>query len=149
MNVGMTDKQFNGFVRFVLDALKEAKSENEVEKKDEKLDKVIENLQKNFRGLKKPYLNSRAYKKYRVVLVAIRFPLKIISQNDKGKEDMDKEKKKMGRPLKFGEPRDTSLHLRISKQESERIKKCSENLNLNRTETIMRGIELLEKKFKL
>ncbi|HJA42186.1 MAG TPA: hypothetical protein H9667_11875 [Firmicutes bacterium] len=46
MNVGMTDKQFNGFVRFVLDALKEAKSENEVEKKDEKLDKVIENLQK-------------------------------------------------------------------------------------------------------
>ena len=62
---------------------------------------------------------------------------------------MDKEKKKMGRPLKFGEPRVTSLHLRISKQESERIKKCSENLNLNRTETIMRGIELLEKKFKL
>ena len=84
-----------------------------------------------------------------MVLVAIRFPLKIISQNEKGKEDMDKEKKKMGRPLKFGEPRDTSLHLRISKQESERIKKCSENLNLNRTETIMRGIELLEKKFKL
>lgn len=46
MDMGMTDKQFNGFVRFVLDALKEAKSESEAEKKDEKLDKVIENLQK-------------------------------------------------------------------------------------------------------
>lgn len=45
-NMGMTDKQFNGFVRFVLDALKEAHEEKENEKKDEKLNKVIENLQK-------------------------------------------------------------------------------------------------------
>lgn len=44
--MGMTDKQFNGFVRFLLDALKEAQEEKESEKKDEKLSKIVENLQK-------------------------------------------------------------------------------------------------------
>jgi len=43
--MGMTDKQFNGFVRFVLDAIKEAKEQPEEAEKDKKLDKVIENLQ--------------------------------------------------------------------------------------------------------
>jgi hypothetical protein len=43
--MGMTDKQFNGFVRFLLDALKEAKDEKEPEKREQKLEKVIENLQ--------------------------------------------------------------------------------------------------------
>ena len=44
--LGMTDKQFNGFVRFVLDDLKEIREEKEDGKKEQKLDKVIENLQK-------------------------------------------------------------------------------------------------------
>ena len=44
--MGMTDKQFNGFVRFLLDALKDAMEEKESEKKDEKLTKIAENLQK-------------------------------------------------------------------------------------------------------
>ena len=44
--MGMTDKQFNGFVRFLLDALKEVREEKEIEKQEKKLDKVIENLQK-------------------------------------------------------------------------------------------------------
>lgn len=44
-DMGMTDKQFNGFVRFLLDALKEAQEEKEPEKKEKKLEKVIENLQ--------------------------------------------------------------------------------------------------------
>lgn len=44
--VGMTDKQFNGFVRFLLGALKEVREEKEDSKKEQKLDKVIENLQK-------------------------------------------------------------------------------------------------------
>lgn len=44
--MGMTDKQFNGFVRFLLDALKEAREEKESDKQDEKLDKIIDNLQK-------------------------------------------------------------------------------------------------------
>lgn len=50
----------------------------------------------------------------------------------------------MGRPLKNGEAKDVSLHLRISKSEAERIKKCSEQLGIPRTDTIMQGIALLE-----
>lgn len=45
-DMGMTDKQFNGFVRFLVDALKEAKEETEAAKKEEKLNKIIDNLQK-------------------------------------------------------------------------------------------------------
>ena len=52
----------------------------------------------------------------------------------------------MGRPIKSEEPRNVSLHLRISQGEAERITRCSERLGLNRTETIIQGIELLEKK---
>ena len=44
--MGMTDKQFNGFVRFLLDALKEAQEEKEKEKQKEKIAKIIDNLQK-------------------------------------------------------------------------------------------------------
>ena len=46
VDMGMTDKQFNGFVRLLLDALKDAIEEKENEKKDEKLTKIAENLQK-------------------------------------------------------------------------------------------------------
>ena len=53
--------------------------------------------------------------------------------------------KKMGRPLKTNEPKSISLHLRITQTEAERIQKCSEKLGVPRTDTIMRGIELLEK----
>lgn len=45
-DMGMTDKQFNGFVRFLLDALKDAMEEKEEKKKEEKLEKIAENLQK-------------------------------------------------------------------------------------------------------
>lgn len=44
--MGMTDKQFSGFVRFVLDALIDAMKEEESKKKDEKLAKIADNLQK-------------------------------------------------------------------------------------------------------
>ncbi len=44
--MGMTDKQFNSFVRFLLDALKETKEESNADKREEKLDKIIDNLQK-------------------------------------------------------------------------------------------------------
>ncbi len=53
-------------------------------------------------------------------------------------------KKKMGRPTKTAEPKDVSLHLRITKSEAERIRKCSEKLGLNRTDTLMYGIELVK-----
>lgn len=44
-SMGMTDKQFNGFVRFLLDALKDADNEQDKEKKEEKIQKIIDNLQ--------------------------------------------------------------------------------------------------------
>lgn len=45
-NMGMTEKQFDGFIRFVLDDLIEIKEEKDTGKKEEKLDRVIEILQK-------------------------------------------------------------------------------------------------------
>lgn len=44
-DTGMTDKQFNGFLRFLIDDLKEAKEETSTEKKDERIQKILENLQ--------------------------------------------------------------------------------------------------------
>lgn len=55
VDMGMTDKQFNGFVRFLLDALKDAMEEKESEKKDEKLTKIADNLQKTLED-QKPHL---------------------------------------------------------------------------------------------
>ena len=46
VDMGMTDKQFNGFVRFLLDALKDAMEEKENDKKNEKHTKIADNLQK-------------------------------------------------------------------------------------------------------
>lgn len=43
--MGMTDSQFNGFVRFVLDDIKEVLEGLEDSKEKEKLQKVADNLQ--------------------------------------------------------------------------------------------------------
>ncbi|MCI9513255.1 MAG: hypothetical protein HFF60_04850 [Oscillospiraceae bacterium] len=42
----MTDSQFKGFIRFVLDALAEMKAEDDPAKREEKLEKIMANLQK-------------------------------------------------------------------------------------------------------
>lgn len=42
--MGMTDSQFKAFVKFLIDALKDAREEKG-EMRDQKLDKIIENLQ--------------------------------------------------------------------------------------------------------
>lgn len=44
-DMGMTDKQFNGFIRFLIDDLKEAKEEPDTEKKNKRIQKILENLQ--------------------------------------------------------------------------------------------------------
>lgn len=44
--MGLTDSQFKGFIRFVLDDLIEIQSESNSEKQNEKMKKVIDNLQK-------------------------------------------------------------------------------------------------------
>ena len=43
--MGMTNKQFNGFIRFILDALTEIYDDLEGSAQKEKLGKVISNLQ--------------------------------------------------------------------------------------------------------
>ena len=44
--MGMTDKQFNGFLRFLYDDLDEAMKETDPKKREEKIKKVMENIQK-------------------------------------------------------------------------------------------------------
>ncbi|WP_325200662.1 hypothetical protein [Oscillibacter sp.] len=44
--MGMTDSQFKAFIRFVLDSMQEVKKEKDPAAHQEKLDKVIYNLQK-------------------------------------------------------------------------------------------------------
>ena len=44
--MGMTDSQFKGFIRFVLDAILEAQTETDTEKREAKMAKIISNLQK-------------------------------------------------------------------------------------------------------
>ena len=44
--MGQTDSQFKAFIRFVLDALREVKQEKDPEKRDVKLEKILDNLQK-------------------------------------------------------------------------------------------------------
>lgn len=44
--MGQTDIQFKAFIRFVLDALKEAIQEKDEKKRNAKMEKIIENLQK-------------------------------------------------------------------------------------------------------
>ncbi len=43
--MGMTDKQFNGFIRFLIDGLKEAQEEKDADKKSERIQKILDNLQ--------------------------------------------------------------------------------------------------------
>ena len=44
-DMGMTDKQFNGFIRFLIDGLKEAQEEKDADKKNERIQKILDNLQ--------------------------------------------------------------------------------------------------------
>lgn len=45
MEDGMTDKQFNDFIRFLIDDLKEVQEEKDIKKKDERIKKILRNLQ--------------------------------------------------------------------------------------------------------
>lgn len=43
--MGMTDRQFNGFIRFLIDDLKEVQEEKDEDKKNKRIEKILENLQ--------------------------------------------------------------------------------------------------------
>lgn len=49
-----------------------------------------------------------------------------------------------GRPPKEN-PRNVNLNIRITKEESRRIQNCADKLSMTRTDTIMKGIEMVEK----
>ena len=42
--MGMTDKQFNGFLRFLLDSVEDAMNEPDSEKKNKKIRRIYEHL---------------------------------------------------------------------------------------------------------
>lgn len=44
--MGQTDSQFKAFIRFVLDALREISEEQDEDKRNAKMAKVLDNLQK-------------------------------------------------------------------------------------------------------
>lgn len=45
-DIGMNDKQFDGSLRLLIDAVAATKAETDSEKKDKKLQKILDNLQK-------------------------------------------------------------------------------------------------------
>jgi len=49
-----------------------------------------------------------------------------------------------GRPPKEN-PRNINLNIRITSDESKRIQACADKMNMTRTDTIMKGISLVEK----
>jgi len=44
--MGMTDSQFKAFVRFLIDAIKEASDEKDEVRQTEKIARILDNLQK-------------------------------------------------------------------------------------------------------
>ncbi len=47
LDMGMTDKQFNLFLRFLQNALEEIKTEENTDMKDKKIDKLMDDIQKS------------------------------------------------------------------------------------------------------
>lgn len=54
---------------------------------------------------------------------------------------------KMGRPPKEN-PRNVNLNIRITNDEAKRIQECADKMNMTRTDTIMKGIGLVEKEIE-
>lgn len=52
-----------------------------------------------------------------------------------------------GRPPKEN-PRKVSLNIRLTEQEARDIQECADSLGLSRTDTIMKGIELVKSEMK-
>lgn len=55
------------------------------------------------------------------------------------------EKKKTGRPTKGPTARTEKIGIRLSSSELELLTKCAEELEMTRTDTIIKGLTLLEK----
>lgn len=55
---------------------------------------------------------------------------------------------KTGRPPKQGSPRNKDINIRLTEQELKDINECAEIMGISRTDTIMKGIELLKAEIK-
>ena len=53
-----------------------------------------------------------------------------------------------GRPPKLGHSKNVSLQLRITKDTADKLKQCSDELEISRTEVIERGINKVYKELK-
>lgn len=53
-----------------------------------------------------------------------------------------------GRPPKMGKSKSVSLQLRITQDTADKLKECSEILNISRTEVIENGVDIIHKKIK-
>ena len=51
-----------------------------------------------------------------------------------------------GRPPKLGKSKNISLQLRITEKTSQKLKECSEQLKISRTEVIEKGIDLMHER---
>lgn len=52
-----------------------------------------------------------------------------------------------GRPPKEN-PRNVNLNIRITNDEAKRIQECADKMNMTRTDTIMKGISMVEEELK-
>ena len=59
-------------------------------------------------------------------------------------KEVNKMSPRTGRPPVNGESRKEKLNIRLTKEEKGRIDKCAEELGISRTDTIMKGIGLIE-----
>lgn len=50
---------------------------------------------------------------------------------------------KTGRPPKLGKSKTVNLQLRITPETADKLQRCSDNLNISRTEVIEKGIDLI------
>lgn len=50
----------------------------------------------------------------------------------------------VGRPKKEN-PRNVNLNIRLTKDEAKKIQDCADKLSMTRTDTIMKGIHMVEK----
>lgn len=58
----------------------------------------------------------------------------------------DKMSPRTGRPPKLGKSKNISLQLRITEKTSQKLKECSEQLKISRTEVIEKGIDLMHER---
>ena len=67
--------------------------------------------------------------------------------NARAKKRGDELSPRIGRPPKDN-PRNINLNIRISKDEANLIQKCADELEMTRTDVIIKGVNLVEKELK-